>query len=170
MSENAYALSRTGNEPFDTESAYRAALDEVLERADRLVYIFDRDLVRMQLDSAGRCAALRRFLAGGPGVRELRIVIHDPAPLTLRMPRLTALLRQFEHRIGVRLAPDECRHLADCHLLADGLHGVRRFHADWPRGVCVLDDADEIAAWWGRYDELWGLSSPLSLVTTTGLA
>ena len=169
MSENAYALSRTGSEPFDTESAYRAALDEVIERAELVICVFDRDLVRMQLDAGERASALQRFLTG-TGQRELRIVVHDPVPLTLRMPRLLALLRRYEHRIGIRLSPDECRHLADCHLLADGVHGVRRFHIDWPRGVRVLDDADEIAPWRLRFDELWELSSPLSLVTTTGLA
>ena len=164
-----YLVAPPSRANFDSEADYRRAIDLVLERADRALYVFDRDLTRMQFDTAERSGLLTEFAARS-GPRRLCIVLHDPVPLTLRMPRVLAVIRRFAHVIEVRQAPDECRHLADCHVLADGAHAVRRFHADWARGEWTLDDAAATGPWWARFEELWGLSAPVSLLTTTGLA
>lgn len=151
-----------------SEADYRQACDTVLSRAEREILIFDRDLVALKFEDTTRLAALTDFLRAG-GIRGIRMVLHDPGPLERNLPRLTRLIFRFSHVIEVRQSPDNLRHLADTHVLADESHGVRRFHVDQPRSALILDDPAYINPWRQRYEELWELSHPCLQVNTTGL-
>jgi hypothetical protein len=151
-----------------SEAEYRRACDTVLERAERELLIFDRDLRSLQLDHGTRLQSLSEFLAADR-LRRIRIVLHDPGPLHRQTPRLMQLIARFSHLIDVRQSPDNLRHLADSHLLADDTHGVRRFHIEQPRSALVVDDPAYIHPWWQRFEELWELSHPCLQVNTTGL-
>jgi hypothetical protein len=155
-------------QPFDTEGAYRAAIDVTLASARRELCIFDRDLLRMGLGDRNRIALLTEFLAAGRDQR-LRIVLHDFAPLESQLPRLIELMRLRSHLIETRRTPDHLRHLADCWVLADAAHGAIRFHADHARGKLVGNQPQEIEPWWRRFEELWHECEPCSPGTTTGL-
>lgn len=159
--EATYAL-------LTSEADYRAACDAVLGRAQRDVLIFDRDLGALRLEQKPRIELLSAFLAGD-GLRRLRIVLHDPAPVERNAPRLIELLRRLAHRVEIRQSPDNLRSLADTHILADGNHGVRRFHVDQPRSALILDNRAEIQPWQLRFEELWDQSQPCLGQVTTGL-
>ncbi|MDP2826802.1 MAG: hypothetical protein Q8O52_29455 [Sulfuritalea sp.] len=151
-----------------SEADYRHACDTILRRAEREILIFDRDLVTMRFEDTARLAALTTFLQTDD-MRRIRIVLHDPGPLERDAPRLTRLIFRFSHVIDVRQSPDNLRHLADTHLLADESHGVRRFHVDQPRSALILDHPSYINPWRQRFEELWELSHPCLTINTIGL-
>ena len=146
-------------ERFDSEAGYRAAIDTVLSHATRELLIFDADLARMQLEDPARIALLRNFLAIAPTPR-VRLVLRDTGEITNRSPRLLDLADRYAHAFSIRRAPDNMQHLADCHVIADKLHCVRRFHIDHARGALNTDDPAEVLPWLRRFDELWELSEP----------
>jgi hypothetical protein len=139
--------------PFDSEAAYRAAIDLTIAGAGRELRVFDRDLVAMAFEHRARIDLLNTFLAAGRD-RKLVVILHDSSPLQARMPRLLNLMRNYAHQVDVRITPDHLRNLADCWLLADQENGVIRFHADHTRGKCVVASAGEIKPWWQRADDL----------------
>jgi hypothetical protein len=139
--------------PFDSEAGYRAAIALTLAGAQRELRIFDRDLTLMGLEERAQIDVLSRFLAAGRD-RQLRVVVHDPAPLQVRLPRLLALLRDYAQQVDVRVTPEHLRHLADGWLLADGSAGTIRFHVDHARGKVVAALPAEIKPWWQRADDL----------------
>lgn len=151
-----------------SEREYRQACDTVLGRAEREILIFDRDLRALQLDDRSRLQLLSDFLATDP-LRRIRVVLHDPEPLHRQTPRLMQFIGRFSHLIDIRQSPDNLRHLADTHLLADDAQGVRRFHIDQPRSALILDDPAYVHPWRQRFEELWGLSHPCLQINTTGL-
>lgn len=153
---------------FDDEASYRTHVLSVIELAANEICIFDKDLVGMRAGASDFHAALNNFLAKS-STQSVRIVLHQPANVRNDMPRLAMLAERFSHSLLMRQAPDECRHLADCHVLADSRHGVRRFHTDHPRGAVIIDDEGEIKPWWNRFNELWEHSLPVNLIDTTGL-
>ncbi len=150
------------------EADYRASLDRVLALAEREIRIFDTDLTRMQLDAPERINVLAAFLLGDPQ-RRINIVIHDPTPAEQQMPRLLAFLSRHSHAVTLRQSPDNLRHLADAHILADTQHGVRRFHVTQPRSALIIDDREYVHPWWERFGELWELSHPCLSTSITGL-
>jgi hypothetical protein len=151
-----------------SEAEYRQACDTVLGRAEHEILIFDHDLRSLQLDHKPRLESLVTFLTTDR-LRRIRVVLHDPEPLHRATPRLMQLIARFSHLIEVRQSPDNLRHLADAHLLADDAQGVRRFHVDQPRSALILDDPAYIHPWRQRFEELWGLSHPCLQINTTGL-
>lgn len=153
---------------FESEADFRTAVDHTLATAQHEIRIFDSDLARMGLADSRHVAMISAFL-GANRNRRIRIVLHDAEPLEARMPRLVALIRNNVHAIAVRRTPDHLRQLADCWLLADGVHGALRFHADHPRGKRITNSAAEIGPWWQRFDALWEESEPCSPGAVTGL-
>lgn len=154
-------------ESFDSEAGYRAAIDATIQAAGRELRLFDGDLERMALDEASRSALLLAFLAADQN-RRLRMIVHDPAPLRTRHPRLLNLIRTHGHQIEIRQTPDHLSHLADRFVLADASHGAIRFHCDHPRGKRVGADTKEIHPYWQRFDDLW-LESQVCTPSTAGI-
>jgi len=154
--------------PFNSEAEYSSAIDEVLLVAQKEICLFDPDLERLGLEEKGRAARLETLIAGAEKGR-LRGVVHDASRLNAHSPRLQELLRRFPLSIEFRLSPENMRHLADCMLLADGSHGVIRFHADHARGKQILHDPVELAPRILRFEELWQASQPLPLTGVLGL-
>lgn len=157
-----------GYKLLTSETEYRQACDAVLRRAEREILIFDRDLAALRLEDAQRLAILANFVQADV-LRKVRMVVHDPELLERNAPKLLRLLVRLSHLIEVRQTPDNLRHLADTHVLADAGHGVRRFHVDQPRSALVFDDPAYITPWRQRFEELWDLSHPCVRITTTGL-
>ena len=149
-------------ERFDSEAGYRAAIDFVLAQARSSLQVFDADLTRMQLQTPERTALVTKFLTSNIAP-QLRIVVRDndgTSDIGRRLPKLMDLLEHYSHFFSIRKAPDNLMHLADCHVIADGLHCVRRFHIDHPRGALISGDLAEVLPWSQRFDELWELSKP----------
>jgi hypothetical protein len=142
-----------GSAPFDSETGYRAGISAILAGARRELRVFDRTLLPMGLEERATIEILSGFLAAGRD-RRLHVVVHDPAPLQSRMPRLLGLLRDHASQVEVRVTPEHLRHLAESWVLADRESGIVRFHADHARGKCVVAVAAEIKPWWQRADDL----------------
>lgn len=159
--ESTYTL-RTG------EADYRQAIDTVLELAVSEIAIFDHSLAALRLEEPPRMEKLANFLQKD-AVSKLRIIVHEPHLLDSRMPRFMQLATRHSAAIQVRQSPDNLRHLADTHVLADMRHGVRRFHIDHARYALMLNDPAAIRPWQQRFEELWDLSQPCLKMTTTGL-
>ena len=151
-----------------SETEYREACDTILGRAQHEILIFDRDLAALRLEENARLETLTNFLQMD-GLRRIRVVLHDSVPLERSAPRLTQLIARYSRVIDIRQSPDNLRHLADTHVLADESHGVRRFHVDQPRSALILDDPAYIQPWRQRFEELWELSHPCPRINTTGL-
>ncbi|CAG4882974.1 conserved protein of unknown function [Georgfuchsia toluolica] len=160
------------NESFEThfldETGFRTALDTVIAVANREIRIVDDRLERMRLDDAARAESLAQFLAAAP-MRRLHIILHDPQYAETRSPRLHALIRRFPNSIEVRESSAEFKHVADCFLLADGIHGAIRFHRNHARGKMLRNAADGIHPWWQRFEELWRSATPCLAPTQIGL-
>ncbi len=159
--EPAYTL-------ITSEADYRQACASIIVRAERELLIFDRDLVAPRLDEKSSIDLLTAFLAA-PGLRRIRIVLHEPEYLRAQAPRLMQLFAHFSHLIEIRQTPDNLRQLADSHILADGVHAVRRFQFDQPRCALHLDDPAAVHPWSQRFEDLWEQSLPCLSANTTGL-
>jgi hypothetical protein len=85
-------------------------------------------------------------------LRRIRVVLHDPDDLE-KIATLMHVVARFSHAIDVRQSPDNLRHLADTHLLADDEHGVRRFQFDLPRSALIVEDPAYISPWRLRFEE-----------------
>lgn len=158
----------TAYTPLASEAAYRQAFDTILGLAKHEVLIFDRDLRALRLEDKARLDVLIGFLQT-KGSGTIRLVLHEPGHLERHAPLLTQLFARCSPRVALRQCPENLRHLADTHVLVDRRHGVRRFHADQPRGALILDDEDYIDPWWQRFEELWELAVPCSSLTGAGL-
>jgi hypothetical protein len=153
---------------FLDEAGYRSAIDVVIAAASKEIRIFDDKLDRMRLDDKARAELLIQFLAASPAHR-LCIVLHDPRHAETNSPRLLALIRRFPNAVEVRESAAEYKHVADCSVLVDATHGVRRFHRDHARGKLIQNAPDEIRPWWQRFDELWRSGTPCLSPTQIGL-
>lgn len=150
------------------EGEYRQAIDLVIGLARRDLVVFDNDLSALRLEDPGRTALLDSFIAGDRA-RRIRIVVHNPDVVTRKSPRLMQLLSRFSHQLEVRQTPENLRHLADTHVIADGEHGVRRFQYNQPRFATMLADPAGLKPWSDRFEELWIESHPCVSANATGL-
>lgn len=152
---------------LESESDHQQALDEVLVRAKRQVWIFDRAL-DARWDRPQRVEWLRRLCLASP--RNLvRIALHDPESMVRNTPRLRALLEPCAHVMSVHRTRDEALRAEDPLVIVDGRHFVHRFHADLLRGVLALDDPESAQSRIQRFEQIWAASDPGLSGTTLGL-
>lgn len=154
------------SQSFASESEYRAAIDGVIASAQRELCIFDQDLSRLRFEERDRAALLEQFLSAS-AARRLRVVLRSES--FVPGPRVQGLFGRHAAAIELRRTPDALTHLADCLVLADGRHGVIRFHFDHARGKGVTENEGEIEPQLKRFEELWELSEPCVLGAPIGL-
>lgn len=150
------------------EEAYAAAIDEVIERAQHTLHIFDVDLIRGGYCSLARCDGLRSFLAKGRA-NQLIMVLHQTDFLINRCPRLMRLLKSHGHAFSIRQTFDHVRSAADPLVIADGQHYVHRFHQDGARFLLAFSDHEGGRQMEGRFHQLYEASFPSVSATPTGL-
>ena len=155
-------------ERFDTEAAFQAALDRLLEQAGRELRIFDPDLAALRLNSPERVARVERFLQASR-TRRLYMVLHDTGHVTRHCPRMMGLLARYSHAIQINQTHQEIRELQDSFLVLDAMHYLRRPVARLFRGALGLNDENEALAMRGRFGEIWSASFPAVAPTTLGL-
>lgn len=155
-------------ELFDTRAAFQRAVDTVLPLAKKEICVFDADLRNLEFDARVRADMISTFLAGGRD-RSVRMVLHELDHVTRYSPRLVGLLKRYSHCFSIRQTPESLRNLADAFVLADGVSGVIRFHADHFRGKLLLDQAVAVHDWQQRFEGLWVEAIPGFSVTQLGL-
>jgi hypothetical protein len=158
----------TPNVILHGEQLFSAAIDTIIQRAEREILIFDTDLGRGGYSSITRAELLGNFLAKGRNNR-LVILLHDTDFLTHRCPRLMQLMRLFGHSLTVHKAGDEARPAQDSCVLADGAHYLHRFHIDHARFRYCLDDETAVQPLRERFDQILETSTHTISATTLGL-
>ena len=155
-------------ERFDTETAFQAALERLLEQTARELRVFDPDLAALRLNSPERIARVERFLQASR-TRRLYIVVHDTDQVTRHCPRMMSLLARYSHAIQINQTQQEIRELQDSFLVLDSMHYLRRPAARFFRGALGLNDENEALAMRARFGEIWSASYPAVTPTTLGL-
>lgn len=151
-----------------TRSEYMAAVDQLFERAQRELRIFDPNLEEVRIDTPARIEALQRFLRRSTDNR-LFISVRDPEFIKRDCPRLVSLMTRFSATMFIWRAEGEAARVQDCFVLADREHVVRRPVAKQPRGVFILDDPREGLVMHERFKEIWDTSVPAVSASTSGL-
>ena len=151
---------------FDTRRDCEAQWRAVIARATGRLDMLDPDFSIFSLGASDTDAQLRAFLHGGGS---LRLALHDPAHIEREAPRFLRLLRDYGHLVACRQTPRGLRGLTDSFCIADGLHVLRRFHSDWPRGEAVFDAPGAVDVPAQRFAALWEESRPALAPGVTGL-
>jgi len=146
---------------------YETALDRLLERPQRHLRIFDRQLSK-SFNSPVRHDLLRGFLLRSRANR-IQIVLHDASNLSRDCPRLMNLLRQFSHALVIHETQAHARRVYDPFALADERDHLHRFHYEDSRALLALDDPAGTQPFVERFQELWEASGPAASATTLGL-
>jgi hypothetical protein len=146
----------------------RAAIDEVIDAAQKTLSIFDYTLDQRGYGAPARIERLRHFLLAGRAHR-LRIALHDPDHLERHEPRLITLLRQLPASIEIHRTVGQARNATDPFVVADD-HSVWHLqHHDQSRAIVALHSPPDASPLRDRFEEIWELSEPAIGSSTTGL-
>lgn len=158
----------TPNVTLDGEQAYQAAIDLVIENAQRELLIFDQDLAKGGYSSLKRFEAIRVFLAKSR-LNRLVIVLHDPQYLITQCPRMLGLLKIYSHAIAVHVTDEQLKSVREIFVLADQAHYLHRFHVDEARFIYALDDSESVKPLNMKFEQLLESCSESISATTSGL-
>lgn len=151
---------------FSSHAEFQAHFRDCLARSQATLLMFDPDFSVFPLGASDVDATLRAFLRSGGAIR---LALHRTAHIERHYPRFLTLLKDFNHRIECRATSRSLHQLTDSFCIGDGIHIVRRFHADHMRGEAAfgLPEATEISL--ERFEAIWAESAPTLHPTTTGL-
>ena len=145
-----------------------AAIDAVIDAAERTLRIFDVSLSQRGFNTPARAEKLREFLVAGRAHRIL-IALHDTEPLERENPRLLSLLRQFPMSIEIHRTIAQARNASDPFIVADDHSMWHQLHFEQPRAVVAIRSPEDALPIAQRFDEIWELSEPAVSATTLGL-
>ena len=146
----------------------QAAIDEVIDAAERTIRIFDTTLANRGFNTPERAGKLRDFLVRGRAHR-LLIALHETDLLERECPRLLILLRQFPMSIEIHRTIMQARNAADPCVIADDHSVWHLLHHEEPRAIVALHSPADALPICQRFDEIWDLSEPAVSATTLGL-
>jgi hypothetical protein len=145
-----------------------AAIDEVINAAERTLRIFDISLANRGFNSPARADRLREFLVRGRTHR-LLIALHETEGLERDCPRLITLLRQFPMSIEIHRTLGQAREARDPFVLADDHSVWHQLHFEQLRAIVAVRSPADALPIAQRFDEIWDLSEPAVSATTLGL-
>ena len=145
-----------------------AAIDAVIDAAERTLRIFDVSLSHRGFNTPARAEKLREFLVAGRAHRIL-IALHDTELLERENPRLLSLLRQFPMSIEIHRTIAQARNASDPFIVADDHSMWHQLHFEQPRAVVAIRSPEDALPIAQRFDEIWELSEPAVSATTLGL-
>lgn len=151
-----------------TRRAYLEAFDQLIDRVDRTLRIFDADAAELGLNNAERIERLRAFLQRHP-VNRLQLAVHTPEHLQRFAPRFLKLIALCSQQIESRRTQGDGARAQDCFALADDLHLVRRGAQSHPRGVVIENDLSEAQPMLQRFEDIWETAERCLAPTTLGL-
>ncbi|MFL6675938.1 MAG: hypothetical protein ACJ8LG_21930 [Massilia sp.] len=151
---------------FDTRAECEAQFRACLAASSAQLQLFDPDFAVFPLGAREVDAALRAFLAGGGTVQ---LAMHSPAHIERHYPRFLRLLRDYSHLLECRVTGRGLRQLTDSFCIGDGVHIVRRYHSDYPRGETAFGAASATELARERFAAIWDESRPALAPSTTGL-
>jgi len=146
----------------------RAAIDEVIGEAQKLLSIFDFTLDQRGYGNPARIEKLRHFLLAGRAHR-IRIALHEPELLERHEPRLITLLRQFPAAIAIHRTVGQARNATDPFIVADDHSVWHLLHHEQHRAVVALHSPQDASPLRDRFEEIWELTEPAVSSSTLGL-
>jgi hypothetical protein len=146
----------------------RAAIDEVIGEAQKLLSIFDFTLDQRGYGNPARIEKLRHFLLAGRAHR-IRIALHEPELLERHEPRLINLLRQFPAAIAIHRTVGQARNATDPFIVADDHSVWHLMHHEQHRAVVALHSPQDASPLRDRFEEIWELTEPAVSSSTLGL-
>ena len=155
---------------FDTRAAFVGHLQDALQRAQREVWIADRDFADWPLREVAFASALQRFLRDS-AANQFRLLALDTDRIPATAPRFMQVIRAHAGTAQCRVVPAHAasRFAEACSMLiVDRSLLVRRFHRDHLRGAAEFDPA-VARPWLDQFETLWEESSPTLASTTLGL-
>ena len=155
---------------FDTRADFHRHLQDSLGRAEREIWLADRDFIDWPLNAEAFTAALQTFLRQS-AANHLRMLTRDTDGIALHAPRFLQVVKPHAINAQCRLVPLHAasRFEEACSMaIVDRSLLVRRFHRDRPRGAAEFDP---VAArpWLDQLETLWEESTPALASTTLGL-
>lgn len=154
--------------PFDTWSAWRSQVLEVIRLARHRLWVFEHQLSVSGLESPAGLEALGALLRRIP-VGQLRIVVgSDDAP-GQRCPQLLELLERHGQGAALHVLDENVSAPVQCFVLADDTMRATRFHHDAPRGKLCAGYSPETGRCAAGFESMWLNSSPAPGRTPTGL-
>jgi hypothetical protein len=145
-----------------------AAIDEVIDRAQHTIRVFDVNLANRGFNAPQRAEKLRAFLVAGRSHR-LLVALHETDLLERECPRLLTLLRQFPMSIEIHRTLGEARNANDPFVLADDHSVWHQQHHQQPRAIVALRSPPDALPIAQRFGEIWDLTEPAVSATTLGL-
>ena len=156
--------------PFDTRAAFTGHLQDALSRAQREIWIADRDFADWPLGAPAFAATLQAFLRTS-AANQLKILTLDAERIANGAPRFLEVVRPHSITAQCRVVPPHAasRFGEACSMMiVDRSLLVRRFHRDHLRGAAEFDPA-AARPWLDQFETLWEESSPALAATTLGL-
>lgn len=156
--------------PFDTRVAFHDALHDALAKAQREVWLADRDFADWPLNTELFTSALQAFLRRS-AANQLNLLVQDAERVAAAAPRFLQVLKPHASNAQCRLVPPQAaaRFGETCSMMiVDRSLLVRRFHRDRPRGSTEFDPA-AARPWLDQFETVWEESSPALASTTLGL-
>jgi hypothetical protein len=164
------ASSPTFRVPFDSRAAFHEALQDALTKAQREVWIADRDFADWPLNSAPFAAALQAFLRQSAANR-LMLLVQHVEHMAAGAPRFLDVVKPHAVNAQCRVVPTHAAAKfgeACSMMIVDRSLLVRRFHRDHPRGAASFDPA-AARPWLDQFETIWEESAPALASTTLGL-
>lgn len=153
---------------FNTPLEYAAALDTLLQTAQRGIRIYDWDLSDGGYAQPARIQLLNDFCKQSPG-RQARILLADSEWLTRYAGQLMQLLTVWGHVLEIRVRENEPPPAQDCFVLVDDYGALKRFDKDHPKGVMYLHSRGDVVDLGLRFDSEWERAPGLVSAHTLGL-
>jgi len=156
--------------PFDTRAAFVKHLIDALGRAQREVWLADRDFADWPLAAGAFTSALQSFLRAS-AANQMRMLTLDAERIPIAAPRFLEVLKPHAVNAQCRVVPPHAaaRFGEACSMMiVDRSLVVRRFHRDHLRGASEFDPA-VARPWLDQFEMLWEESSPALASTTLGL-
>lgn len=143
---------------FDSFHDYRIAFANLLEKAQKRIWVYERTLEESAPDSKELHDILWHFLTQ-PSPGSIRILVHDANFLINLCPRLMQLSERFAHLLEIRTLLETPERWQQGIVLVDEDDYLVRHHFDWPKGEQGLD-GHESAILEQIFSQLWEHSAP----------
>lgn len=156
--------------PFDSRASFHDALQDSLVKAQREIWLADRDFADWPLNGESFTSALQAFLRQS-AANQLNVLVQHAERIAVGAPRFLQVLKPHAGNARCRIVPMHAaaRFGEACSMMiVDRSLLVRRFHRDHPRGATAFDP---VAArpWLDQFETVWEESSPALASTTLGL-
>lgn len=160
--------SKPSSISITSRDEYVDAINQVISKSSNTLRVFEYNLEEGGFNTSTRFDLLRSFLLKSRQNR-LMVILHDIDYLVRYCPRMITLLTQFSHAMSIHQTTSEAKGIYDPFVIGDERHFVHRFHFDSPRGLLGLDEPVTVHPLLGKFEEIWGASTPAVFSTTLGL-